>query len=77
MNYYETRKYTDEELLVRILDKEEIKNLMARRAFYRANQQRRRELDELWVATEEYRKSASYGLLCGPRLHPELLRDGV
>ena len=61
MNYYETRKYTDEELLVRILDKEEIKNLMARRAFYQANNQRRREIDELWVTEPELRATASYG----------------
>ena len=61
MNYYETRKYTDEELLVRILDKEEIKNLMARRAFYQANNQRQREIDELWVTEPELRATASYG----------------
>ena len=61
MNYYEEKKYTDDELIVRIMDKEAIKKLMARRAFYYANNQRRRELDELWVSTREYRDSASYG----------------
>ena len=61
MNYYEEKQYTDDELIVRIMDKEAIKKLMARRAFYYANNQRRRELDELWVSTREYRDSASYG----------------
>lgn len=61
MNYYEEKQFTDDELIVRIMDKEAIKKLMARRAFYYANNQRRRELDELWVSTREYRDSASYG----------------
>lgn len=61
MNYYEDRTYTDDELIVRVMDKEEIKKLMARRAFYYANDQRRRELDELWVSTADLRSTASYG----------------
>ena len=61
MNYYEEKQFTDDELIVRIMDKEAIKKLMARRAFYYANNQRRRELDELWVSSREYRSSASYG----------------
>lgn len=61
MNYYEEKQYTDDELIVRVMDKEEIKKLMARSAFYYANNQRRRELSELWVKTPEYRSSASYG----------------
>lgn len=61
MNYYEEKQFTDDELIVRIMDKEAIKKLMARRAFYYANNQRRRELDDLWVSSREYRSSASYG----------------
>ena len=61
MNYYETKQYSDEELLVRILDKEEIKNLMARRAYYYANNERQREIDELWVTGDDLKKTASYG----------------
>ena len=61
MNYYEEKQFTDDELIVRIMDKEAIKKLMARRAFYYANNQRRRELVELWVSSREYRSSASYG----------------
>ena len=61
MEYYEHRQYTDDELIVRVMDKEAIKNLMARRAFYYANNQRQREIDELWVSDPEYRATASYG----------------
>ena len=53
--------YTDDELILRIWDKEEIRMLMARRAFYQMNEQRRRELDELWVTGPEYRRTASFG----------------
>lgn len=61
MNYYEEKQFTDDELIVRVMDKEEIKKVLARRAFYYANNQRGRELDELWVKTPEYKASASYG----------------
>lgn len=61
MNYYEEKQFTDDELIVRVMDKEEIKKVLARRAFYYANNQHRRELDELWVKTPEYKASASYG----------------
>lgn len=61
MNYYEDKQFTDDELIIRVMDKEEIKKLMARRAYYYANNQRRRELDELWVSTPEYKATASYG----------------
>ena len=61
MNYYEEKQFTDDELIIRVTDKEEIKKLMARRAFYYANNQRRRELNELWVKTPEYKATASYG----------------
>ncbi len=53
------QRYTDEELVVRLWDKEEIKDLMSRRCYYKQNDWRQKELDELWVATEENRKTAS------------------
>lgn len=61
MNYYEEKQFTDDELIVRIMDKEEIKKLMARRAFYYADNRRREELEDLWVKTPEYKATASYG----------------
>ena len=53
--------YTDDERIRRVWDKEEIQNLMGRRAYYDANGMRRRELDELWVAKPENRATASLG----------------
>lgn len=53
--------YTDDEMIVRVTAMEEIKDLMSRRAAYNANDWRRRELDELWVRSEDNRKTASYG----------------
>lgn len=52
-------RYTDEELVVRLWDKEEIKDLMSRRCYYKQNDWRERELRELWVTTEDYKASAS------------------
>lgn len=53
--------YTDEEMLRRVWAIEEIKQLMSRRAFYIANDQRREEIDRLWVAESQNRKTASFG----------------
>lgn len=61
MNFYEEKQFTDDELIVRVMDKEAIKNLMGRRAYYYANNQRRRELDELWVSAPDLKRTASYG----------------
>jgi len=61
MNFYEEKQFTDDELIVRVMDKEAINDLMGRRAYYYANNQRRRELDELWVSAPDYQRTASYG----------------
>ena len=52
-------RYTNEELVVRLWDKEEIKDLMSRRCYYKQNDWRRRELEELWVTEETHRATAS------------------
>ncbi len=52
-------RYTNEELVVRLWDKEEIKDLMCRRCYYKQNDWRERELRELWVAGAEYQATAS------------------
>ena len=59
--YYDRNVYTDDELISRVWDKEEIKNIVGRRAFYYANDQRERELNELWVSKAENRKTACFG----------------
>lgn len=53
--------YTDEELIVRVWDVEEIKKLVYKRSVYIANDWRARELDELWVKKPENQKTAAFG----------------
>ena len=53
------QRYTDDELVVRLWDKEEIKDLMSRRCYYKQNDWRERELKELWVTSKTYQDSAS------------------
>ena len=55
------KDYTDDELIRRVWDIEEIKKLVYRRGVYIANDWRARELDELWVSEPEHQKTASFG----------------
>lgn len=55
------KKYTDNELIRRVWEVEEIKKLAARRVYYQANDWREKELDELWVTAPEYRQTAAFG----------------
>ena len=55
------RTYTDDELIRRVWDVEEIKKLVYKRCVYLANEWRERELDELWVRGEQAQKTASFG----------------
>lgn len=54
-----SRIYTDDELIRRVWDVEEIKKLANKRVYYQVNQWSERELDELWTA--EQRDTASFG----------------
>lgn len=56
-----SRKFSDEETIKRVWDIEMVKDLMGRRAFYLANEERARELDELWVTEPKNRNTASLG----------------
>ena len=53
--------YTEDERILRVWDIEDIKDLMSRRGFYVANDMRREELNDLWVTTPKYQKTASLG----------------
>ncbi len=53
--------YSDEELIARVWDVEEIKKLVYKRSVYIANDWRGRELDELWVQEPDHRKTAAFG----------------
>ena len=44
-----SRQYTDEELIQRVWDVEEIKKLIHKRVIYIANEMRKEELNDLWV----------------------------
>ncbi len=55
------KEYTDDELIRRVWDVEEIKKLVNKRVYYMANEWRQKELDELWVSAPEYKKTASFG----------------
>lgn len=55
------KNLTPEEQVYLLWDKEEIKDLMSRHAYYTANDERRRAIRELWVASDENRKTASLG----------------
>ncbi len=53
--------YTLEEQAIRLWDTEEVKDLLARRAYYVAGDRRRDELNDLWVQDYYNRQTASFG----------------
>ena len=53
------RTFTDDELIRRVWDVEEIKKLANKRVYYQANEWREKELDELW--TKDHADTASFG----------------
>lgn len=53
--------FTEEELINRVWDREDIQEVMAKRFYYAANEQRREEVNNLWVTGTENRGTASYG----------------
>ena len=54
-------EYTDEQLAVRLMDMEAVKDLLARRAYLLDGNFRDQELDRLWVTKPENMETASYG----------------
>lgn len=54
-----SREYTNEELVTRIWDKENVLKTINRHSYYYSNEQRQEELDALWVREPENRKTAS------------------
>ncbi len=53
--------FTEEELVARLWDTEDIKDLMSRRFYLSAAERRREELTELWVSQPEHMATASFG----------------
>jgi hypothetical protein len=55
------KEYSDDELIRRVWDVEEIKKTVYKRNWYISNEMRAEELDALWVSDPEYKKTASFG----------------
>ena len=53
--------YDEKNTMWRVWAVEQIKDLMSRRAMYSANEERARELDELWVSQSAHQATASFG----------------
>lgn len=56
-----TMYFTDDELIRRVWDVEQIKKLVHKRVYYIANEWRRQELTDLWVTGKKARETASFG----------------
>lgn len=57
--------YSDDELVIRLWDKEKVKDTMSRWCYYTASNQRREALNELWVRRNDSKKTASLGVNTG------------
>lgn len=56
-----TKVFSDDEQIRRVWDMEEVKDLMARRAYLYMQDMRREELETLWVRQPELKASAVFG----------------
>lgn len=61
MKYAVKKEFTDEELIQRVTDVLEIRNVMGRHAYYHSKGMHEQELKELWVQKPENQKTASFG----------------
>ncbi len=75
MSKRQKKVYSDDELIRRVTDIEEIKKLANRRVYYLVNEWRQRELDELWVSDPAYRSTASFGRNTGYYVGMEAIRS--
>ena len=55
------KNYTDDELIRRVWDQEQIRNLIGRYSYYEAGNEREKSLDTLWVSEPENMATASFG----------------
>jgi hypothetical protein len=56
-----SKTYSDEELMFRVWDVEEIKKVVHKRVYYIADDRRSDELSDLWVSDPVHQKTASFG----------------
>ncbi len=69
------KQYSELETMLRVWSIEQVKDLMSRRAMYSANEQRSRELEELWVSDPEHQKPASFGRRYGYYVGMDAIRS--
>lgn len=55
------REFTDDELIRRVWDVEEIKKVVNKRVYYQTNEWREQELNDLWVSEDANKATASFG----------------
>ena len=55
------KHYSDEELIGRVWDQENIRNLIGRYTYYEAANRRAEALEQFWVRTQEHQATASFG----------------
>ena len=61
MEYAVKHEYTDEQLIQRVSDVLEIRNVMGKHVYYHAKGMHQQELKEIWVQKPENQKTASFG----------------
>ena len=61
MEYAVKKQYTDDELIQRVTDVMEIRNVMGKHAYYHAKGMHEQELKEIWVQKPENQATASFG----------------
>ena len=69
------QRYDDRETMMRVWAVEQVKDLMSRRAMYSANEERGRELEELWVREPAHQRTASFGRNYGYYVGMDAIRD--
>lgn len=55
------KTFSDEELIARVWDQEEIRNLISRFTYYEASNRREEALECFWVSEPEHKNTASFG----------------
>lgn len=68
------QQYTDNQLAIRLWDTEDVKDLLARRAYYISGDRREDELNDLWVRSYYNRLSASFGSNWGYHVGMDAIR---
>ena len=68
------REYTDDELIRRVTDIEEIKKVANKRVYYMINEWRDQELKDLWVSDPANQATASFGKNTGYYVGMEAIR---